>query len=119
MHLLEFSLLLSSLVCSSFGQVSLQYGMNQAGEVKTLAHLLRAFTVPHVLLGLSLYVLGTLFWLTVLSRVRELSMVYPMISLSYVFVVFLSWVVFHDPITMLKVAGIALICIGVACVGLS
>jgi uncharacterized membrane protein len=119
MRLLEFSLLLTSLICSSFGQVALQHGMNKVGAVASLARLLHALTTPHVILGLALYALGAMFWLTVLSRVRELSMVYPMISLSYVFVVFLSWLIFHDPITMLKVWGIALIVVGVACVGLS
>jgi len=119
MHLLEFSMLLTSLIFSSFGQIALQHGMNRVGSVDSLSRLFHALTTPHVLLGLSLYALGALFWLTVLSRVKQLSLVYPMISLSYVLVAFLSWWIFRDQITALRIAGIFLICVGVACVGLS
>jgi len=119
MRLLEFAMLLTSLTCSSFGQIALQHGMNRVGTVRSLSLLFHALTTPHVLLGLSLYALGAMFWLTLLSWVRQLSLVYPMISLSYVLVAFLSWWIFHDQITGLRIAGICLICVGVTCVGLS
>ena len=119
MRLIEFGMVLTSLVFSSFGQVALQHGMNRVGSVGSVVRLFHALTTPYVILGLLLYVLGALFWLTVLSRVRELSLVYPMISLSYILVAVLSWWIFRDQITALRIAGILLICVGVACVGLS
>jgi drug/metabolite transporter (DMT)-like permease len=118
MRLTEFYMILASLALGSFGQVAIKYGINQFGQVRSFLRLFQAFGSPWILLGLFLYVLGTLFWVTVLSRVR-LSLAYPMISLSYVLVTFLAWWFFHDHITPLRIAGILLICIGVACVGRS
>ena len=119
MRLLDLLMVLTSLVFSSFGQVSLKWGLENYGRVESLGRLVHALATPYVVLGLGLYVVGALFWVTLLSWVEELSLVYPLISLSYVLVALLSWWIFHDQISALRIAGIFLICVGVACVGLS
>jgi len=99
------------------GQLSLKHGMTAIGEIEldvssTPAMLLRSFQNPYVLLGYIMYGMSSLSWLVVLSRV-ELSLAYPMISIAYVLVVFLSWWLFSEHVTALRVVGTLVICLGV------
>ncbi len=99
------------------GQLSLKHGMTTVGEIKldissTPGMLVRSFGNPYVLLGYIMYGLSSLSWLIVLSRV-ELSLAYPMISVAYVLVVFLSWWLFSEQVTALRVVGTLVICLGV------
>jgi drug/metabolite transporter (DMT)-like permease len=75
-------------------------------------NLFRAVTSPVVLGGLALYAGGALLWLVILSR-ADLSVAYPMVSLSYVMIAVLSWLLFQEPLTITKLAGTGLILVGV------
>jgi drug/metabolite transporter (DMT)-like permease len=66
--------------------------------------------------GYCLYGLSTLL-LVLALRDGELSLLYPVIALTYVWVTMLSFLIFHDAINPWKLAGIALIVIGVAVLG--
>lgn len=66
--------------------------------------------------GYSLYGVFTLMMVMAL-REGELSLIYPIISLSYVWVTVLSYFIFHDRINPLKLAGILSIMLGVALLG--
>jgi multidrug transporter EmrE-like cation transporter len=50
-------------------------------------------------------------------REGELSLLYPIISLAYVWVTVASYFIFHDTINPLKLAGIVVIMLGVAMLG--
>ena len=67
--------------------------------------------------GLACYGVSTLLMVLAL-RDGELSLLYPVISLTYIWVMFLSVLVLHEPLTQWKVAGISLICLGVALLGM-
>jgi multidrug transporter EmrE-like cation transporter len=69
-----------------------------------------------LLAGLSLYGISTLL-LVLALRDGELSLLYPVIALTYVWVTLLSLVVFHDRINPIKLAGIATIVVGVGVLG--
>ena len=66
--------------------------------------------------GLSLYGLSTILLILAL-RDGELSLLYPVISLTYVWVTIMSVMVFHETINVFKVAGITVICAGVTLLG--
>lgn len=69
-----------------------------------------------LLAGLSLYGVSTIL-LVLALRDGELSMLYPVIALTYVWVTLLSLVVFHERVNPIKLAGIAVIIAGVAVLG--
>ena len=80
--------ILISVLCGAIGQVLLKKGMGNMGPVTLTVNQLvgilwRIGTNPYVIVGLLIYVSGTVFWLAVLSRV-DLSYAYPFASLSYV-----------------------------------
>jgi drug/metabolite transporter (DMT)-like permease len=68
-------------------------------------------------IGLALYGISTLLMVLAL-RDGELSLLYPAISLTYIWVVFLSVLLLHEALTPWKIAGVSLICLGVALLGL-
>ena len=69
-----------------------------------------------LLAGYCLYGLNTVLLVFAL-RDGELSILYPIIALTYVWVTILSVVLFHETMNFFKVAGVAVVVIGVAVMG--
>ncbi len=78
--------------------------------------ILGIFTNPLLFAGYSLYGLNTVM-LVVALKDGELSLLMPVISLTYVWVAILSVIVFHETINPFKVIGIATIMLGVGILG--
>ena len=118
------ALALASISLSAVAQVLFKFGMSTpavrgAIEAGGGIALLRAVALnPGIVGGLSLYGLGTLLWLAVLSR-AELSQAYPFVGLSFVLTAVFGAVLFNDALTLMRIAGIALIVAGVVLVGRS
>ena len=66
--------------------------------------------------GYALYGLSTVLLVLALKD-GELSLLYPVIALTYVWVTVASLVVFHDAVNPFRLAGITIIVIGVAVLG--
>jgi multidrug transporter EmrE-like cation transporter len=117
-------LILLAVVCGVLGQLTLKIGMTGVGAIggEALAQpvqvVLRVLTHPFVVVGLGLYVLGAVAWLTVLSRV-PLSLAYPMLALGYAITPTLAWLVLGESLTSLRWVGIGTICLGVVLVARS
>lgn len=111
-------MIFASVLIGVFGQLSLKSGMTQVGRIdaQALAQpvqlLVRIFTTPIILAGLAMYVVGTLIWLVVLSRM-ELSFAYPLVATTYVFTPLLAHLLLGEPIPALRWLGIGLILVGV------
>lgn len=90
--------------------------------IKTSANAMTEITVPGLLTnlplwaGLALYGISTGLLILAL-RDGELSLLYPVISLTYVWVTVISVLVFHESLNPFKVAGVVIICLGVALLG--
>jgi multidrug transporter EmrE-like cation transporter len=75
-----------------------------------------ALTNPRLFAGYALYGLSTIL-LTLALKYGELSLVYPVIALTYVWVTALSVLVFGESVNPWKLAGLATVVIGVAVLG--
>jgi uncharacterized membrane protein len=73
---------------------------------------LRAGTNVYVIIALISIIVTAMAWLLALSK-AELSHVYPLMALSYVLVAVFSFFVFREDVSLMRWAGIAVICIGV------
>ncbi len=109
--------ILISVIAGAAGQLLLKKGMSTMGPLTlSLGQLLpliwRLATNPYVVFGLAVYMGGTLFWLTALSRV-DLSYAYPFASFSYVVMLVASWRLFGEDVTPLRVLGSLVIMAGV------
>ncbi len=66
--------------------------------------------------GLFLYGIGAIF-LIIALKYGEVSVLYPIIATSYVWVAVMAWLFAGESLSLLKIAGIALIVVGVAAIG--
>lgn len=69
-----------------------------------------------LLCGYTLYGMSTVL-LVVALKDGELSMLYPIIALTYVWVTALSFFLLHETVNLFKLTGITIIVIGVAVLG--
>jgi drug/metabolite transporter (DMT)-like permease len=76
----------------------------------------KVFTDWQLFSGYALYGINTLLLMLAL-RDGELSKLYPIIALTYVWVTLLSAYFFHEPLTFWKLTGIAVIVAGVTVLG--
>lgn len=100
-------------VLSATAQVLMKSGANNLRVNATLPGILA--NVP-LFAGLALYGIGAALMILAL-RHGQLSLLYPMISLSYVWVAILSVLIFHETMSPLKVGGILVIMAGVGILG--
>jgi len=70
------------------------------------------FTTPFIVLGILSTGISSIFWLAALSK-ADLSYAYPMISIGYITTAVMSWLFFNENLTMIRLSGICIICIGV------
>jgi drug/metabolite transporter (DMT)-like permease len=118
---------------ASIAQIFIKMGANAlnkipAGSVANLAVGSMHFQISAVVVaaitsipligGLALYGIGAVMMVLALQH-GELSVLYPIISLSYVWVAILSVVIFHEHMNVFRVGGIAVIIAGVAILGRS
>jgi len=101
------------------GQLMLKHGMSRMGGAAIGGNLIRLIVPsPCVIGGLVMYGLGVVNWLLALSHL-ELSYAYPFASLSYIGIIVGSYFIFKERITLLRLAGIAVIIAGVLVSSLS
>ena len=113
------ALILLSVALGVTGQIFLKQGVSAEGPITGFNKaVLSTLFKPMVLLGLFSYGLSSVSWLVVLSR-TELSYAYPMVALGYVLVFFLSWWIFDERVTWVRVIGLFLICFGVVLVAIT
>jgi drug/metabolite transporter (DMT)-like permease len=104
-----------------YGQLIIKYEIDSVVSIPTGIPLIGfvmkfMFFRPLVISGLLSAVLASMTWIAALSKF-ELSYAYPFISLNFVAVVGLSFLLFGEGINAYKLIGLALICLGVFVVG--
>ena len=119
-----FLILLVSVAFAFGGQLMLKSAMNEIGHIgvqelgspgSTVA---RAAREPRLWTGLGLFGVSAVFWLVVLSRI-PLSVAYPSVGMSYVFVVLFSRLWLHEHVPPLRWVGAGIVVVGIVIIGLS
>jgi multidrug transporter EmrE-like cation transporter len=116
-------LVLFSVLLSSGSQILLKYGMTRpvmkvalADKTSSLISLQAIATSPAVLMGMTCFGLSAVIWLFVLAKI-PLSTAYPFVALGIAITVVGGRFLFQEPVSVLKMFGIALVITGVLCVG--
>ena len=105
--LLPLILVLIATVIGSFGSVFLKKGANKLSF--NIRALLKNYSL---IIGIILYVTSSVFYIIAL-RFGELTVIYPLTSLSYVYISLLSVKFLNERMNTSKWSGIVLIIIGV------
>lgn len=97
------------------GHLMIKAGLNtaslHAGGTSFAGGILHLLLQPEVVGGLSIYLLGTVCWMTAVAQ-KEISFLYPLTSINYVMVVATSFLFFHEFVPMRRIEGVALIVLG-------
>lgn len=114
---LGFVYIFTTISLTVYGQLIVKWRVAKAGPLPTeLVPKIRFLTAllfdPWILSTLVLAVLAGLFWMAAMTRF-DLSYAYPFMSLAFVLVLIFSALIFHEPITVLKVSGLVLVMAGI------
>lgn len=104
-------LVFSASIVGSFGAVFLKLGAHQ------LTKSVFSFLNRNLILGVALF-LGSSVFYALGIRGGQLSVLYPMVSLGYIWTLLWSRLFFKEPFTRQKFLGLGLILLGVFFVGL-
>ena len=120
MHIISFGLILSGVLLNAGAQLLLKAGTNSVGAFEfTGANIVpvgwKLATEPHIMGGLGCYVISVAVWIMALSRV-QVSVAYPMLSIGYIVNAAAAWYLFGEAVTPMRLAGIAIIIVGVCLV---
>ncbi len=103
-------ILLSSFI-GSFGAVFLKLG---AERIEGLASIVKNYWLA---IGVCLYLLSSVFFVMGVAQ-GELTILYPMISLGYIWTIVWARIFFKEPFTTSKLGGLVMIIGGVALINL-
>jgi multidrug transporter EmrE-like cation transporter len=100
-----------------YGQIILKWRIAQKGNLpqeltEKMLFLAKALIDPYIISGFIAAFIASLFWMAAMTKF-ELSAAYPFMSLAFVLVLLFSAILFREPITIGKVLGMALICVGI------
>lgn len=108
------ALVFACTILGAAAQMLMKIGLGHLGHPGLMGYLT---SVP-LLAGYSLYGLNTVLMVFAL-RDGELSILYPIIALTYVWVMILSVIFFHESMSPFKLTGVAVVVAGVAVLGRS
>ena len=118
MSLLLITLILSSILLSSFAQIVLKTGMSNpdvlaAIQSKVTFDIIKAIaTNIAVIGGLTLYFASAAVWLLVLAKV-DVSFAYPFVGLGFIITMLLAFFINGEVLSTTKVIGTLCIALGV------
>jgi multidrug transporter EmrE-like cation transporter len=111
-------LLLFAVFSSAAGQIMLKHGMRVAAKAADHAGgslAIRAATTPWVVLGLAVFGISAVAWMSTLAQV-PLSIAYPFNALGYLLIVLASSTVLHEQTSPWTWAGSLLVVVGLVTV---
>ena len=116
MSLINFMIILLSVLLNSAAQLFLKKGSSVVSEVSLGEGLIKAvfkiFSHWQILGGLACYGLSVGVWIFALSRV-DVGKAYPMLSIGFIVTVLAAYLFFGEPLGVRKILGVGLISIGV------
>ena len=100
-----------------YGQLILKWRIGKYGQLpdsllEKLTFLFHALLDPYIISGFVSAFIASFFWMAAMTKF-DLSYAYPFMSLAFVLVLFLSVLLFKEPLTSHKVIGILLIVAGI------
>ncbi|MEQ1667569.1 MAG: 4-amino-4-deoxy-L-arabinose transferase [Sulfuriferula sp.] len=117
MSAISWILILSGVMINAAAQLLLKAGTNSVGTFAYSAENIlpigwKLATEPHIIGGLTCYVISVVIWIMALSRV-EVSVAYPMLSFGYIVNALAAWWLFGEAVSIERMIGIGVIIFGV------
>lgn len=109
---MKYALLSATIILISLGQLLLKKGTMDRALQANVASIVKTLFNPFIFSGYIVYAVASIIGLFVIKKF-PLSVAFPAMSVTYVIIVILSAIYFHEKITLFKLAGVLFIMIGV------
>ena len=114
---MSYVYVLVTVLLTVYGQIAIKWQVLEAGAfpadpAEKIQFLGRLLLNPWVLSAFAAALLASVSWMAAMTKL-DLSHAYPFMSLAFVLVLVLSALVFHEPVNAWKIAGLALITVGI------
>jgi drug/metabolite transporter (DMT)-like permease len=113
---LAIFIVLACTLLVAIGQYLIKLGANRLSHAGLVGTMIGIFTIPQLFAGYCLYAVFTVLFVYAL-RNGELSILYPLIALGYVWVTITAVLAFHESMNPFKIIGLIVIICGVAVLG--
>ncbi len=105
-----------TILLTVFGQITIKWQVLKVGSLPEdttakIIFMLHLLLNPWIISALAAAFLASFFWMAAMTKL-QLSHAYPFMGLTFVLVLLASGLFFHEPISTLKVLGVALIVLG-------
>lgn len=115
---MSYLYVLLTIVLTVYGQIVIKWQVLKAGALpeatgEKIAFLFHLLLNGWIISAFAAAFLASLFWMAAMTKL-QLSHAYPFMGLTFVLVLLASGLFFHEPITAYKMAGVALIVLGLA-----
>lgn len=112
---MDIGIILLSVCLNCCAQLFIRKGMLQVGEMNMLRMAYNiGLLASNIWLWIAMfcYAVSIILWMSVLSKV-QVSFAYPFLSIGYVLSAVAGYLFFQESLSPVRIAGIAVICIGV------
>ena len=114
---MSYVYIMLTIILTVYGQLAIKWQVMNAGifpaeTPEKIFFLSRLLLNPWVISAFLAAFLASVSWMAAMTKL-QLSHAYPFMSLSFILVLVLSGLIFHEPITWFKVAGMVLIIAGI------
>ena len=115
---MSYLYVLLTILLTVYGQIVIKWQVLKVGSLpqdtsEKILFMLQLLLNPWIVSALAAAFLASFFWMAASTKL-QLSHAYPFMGLTFVVVMLASGFFFHEPITTLKVVGVALIVLGLA-----
>ena len=108
-------MILLSVLLNCAAQVLIRKGMLQTGEMtikNMLSNIGTLLTNIWLWIAMLCYAVSIFLWMSILSKV-QVSFAYPFLSIGYIISAVIGYFFFQESLSVIRIMGIAVICIGV------
>lgn len=114
---MSYVYILITILLTVYGQIVIKWQVMQASAfppdvLEKVIFLFRLFLKPWVISAFVAALLASVFWMAAMTKL-QLSHAYPFMSATFVLVLVLSSLVFHEPLTWPKLIGLGFIVAGI------
>jgi multidrug transporter EmrE-like cation transporter len=114
---IDYLYIVGTILLTVYGQVIVKWQVNLAGALpadmqERIWFLVRLVFNPWIISSFLAAFLAALCWMAAMTKFH-LSYAYPFMSLSFVLVLIVSAMVFHEAVTLPKIVGVGLIMLGI------
>lgn len=116
-RLIEHTFIFSTILFTVYSQLIMRWRVTEAGALPTdlsgkVQYIVALLLNPWVISGIVATFLAGVSWLLAMTKF-EISYAYPFVSLTYVLVLAAGFLLFHESLSTTKLAGSALVVLGI------